>query len=207
MIAMAMFKNLKKALEARDSVTSLRLNVQEHLPEELTCFPNLQILYIQSKKMTSLPAWAQELKSLTSLNIQCPSLTEIPQEIFYLPNLNVLNLSGCGISSLNFPIEVLSPLVELNLGRNKLKKFPSNIQQCKTLKGLYLADNQIDSIPRSIVELRGLKRLNLDRNNITNVPNYVSQMNISIFSVDGNPFSKEEKDRLQSELNLWFQAS
>lgn len=204
---MGLYKNLKKALENPSDVSTLKLTVsKEVLPEELFTFTNLDTLYLQSKKLNQIDDRIAELKNLKILYIKSAELKEIPNSLICLPQLETLNLAECRIEKFVLEAPYQGKFHTLFLNKNHLESIPQNLEQLESLTTLNLSDNQLNTFDQKILNLFKLKKLSLDRNKIEKLPvDQVKKLKeLQSLSLDGNPFSAEQKELIQNKLNYWF---
>lgn len=144
-----------------------------------------------------------ELKSLTTLQLCCNSLTELPAEICLLRQLETLSLSNNKLKFIPSTIGYLTNLENLYLDRNELTTLPRSISGLKKLKILSLAANRFKEIPRSVMLLNKLITLECDRNpQLIGVPSEIARFSqLSRFHVEECPrlLKPEEYERFQRE--------
>lgn len=157
-----------------------------------------------SRHLTQMvPSAFSELKSLTSLQLCCNSLTEVPQEICLLRRLETLSLSNNKLKSLPATIGYLINLENLYLDRNQLVTLPRSISGLTKLKVLSLAANQFTEIPRSVMILTRLVTLECDRNpNLRGVPAEITRFSqLGRFHVEECPKLLKESQYSQYSKN------
>lgn len=143
-----------------------------------------------SRQLTQMvPSAFSELKSLTTLQLCCNSLTEVPQEICLLRRLETLSLSNNKLKSLPSTIGYLINLENLYLDRNKLSTLPRSISGLTKLRILSLAANEFTEIPRCVMLLNRLITLECDRNpNLRGVPYEITRFSqLARFHVEECP--------------------
>lgn len=171
------WKNVMEPLEILERIFS---KPEKRLFSNSSTSENQQILYVTkipiellattvlnycSRHLSQLvPSSFSELKSLTTLQLCCNSLTELPQEICLLRRLETLSLSNNKLKSLPSTIGYLINLEALHLDRNKLTTLPRSFSGLKKLKVLSIAANELTEIPRSVMLLTRLVTLECDRN-------------------------------------------
>lgn len=176
--------------------TYLRIKLRKNqstLPVEklTTQITNLVILGDSIEKLPSL----KHLTNCRNLLIVCPELSEfndLPENLKILKikggrtcphqlpqGIETLQISGvdCAFDKIKLPTGVLN----LDLSSNGLT----------TLEGLGLA--------------APLSRLNLDHNNLSRLPESLySNKSLLHLSLDGNPLTDEEKNKLHKTFGIWF---
>lgn len=143
-----------------------------------------------SKNLTQIiPSSFYELKSLTTLQLCCNSITELAPEICLLGRLETLSLSNNKLKSIPSTIGYLTNLENLYLDRNELTTLPRSISGLKRLKILSLAANEFREIPRCVMQLTRLITLECDRNpNLIGVPSEIARFSqLGRFHVEDCP--------------------
>jgi Leucine-rich repeat (LRR) protein len=60
-------------------------------------------------------------------------------------------------------------------------------------------------IPESLMTMKNLARINLDSNQLKTIPYCLKDMqNLVHLSLEKNPFSQEERNRIEKELGIKF---
>lgn len=176
--------------------THLRIKLRKNqstIPvEKLTAqITNLEILGDSIEKLPSL----RHLTNCHNLLIICPELSEYNE----LPeNLKILKIKGGRACPHNFPqgIETLQ-LSGLQCSFDKLK-LPAGVLN------LDLSSNGLTSL-EGIGLTAPLSRLNLDHNQLSRLPDSLySNKSLLHLSLDGNPLSEEEKNKLHKAFGIWF---
>lgn len=143
-----------------------------------------------SRQLTKMvPSAFSELKSLTSLQLCCNSLTELPPEVCLLRRLETLSLSNNKLKMIPSTIGYLMNLENLYLDRNQLTTLPRSISGLTKLKVLSLAANEFVEIPRSVMLLNRLVTLECDRNpNLRGIPSEITRFSqLARFHVEDCP--------------------
>ncbi len=200
-----MFKNLKSALEERESVTALKLNLKDGaLPAELFHFPHLRELYLEAPSLLDLPDDISGWSELTLLQLRAPAFKGSLAPLFHLPKLGNLKTAETPLHPLRLAIGgSKAPLRFLTLKDAGLKSLPEEFGELATIEELHLPGNLLKSLPVSFVELKKLKWINLDSNELEVFPEVLAKLpQLKHLSLDGNSFPEEEKERIQRKFNL-----
>jgi hypothetical protein len=126
-------------------------------------------LWLNNKKLTSVPSGVLNLTGLTKLELDNNELRSLPSEISKLTGLTALWLHYNELRSLPSEISKLTGLTVLYLENNQLTSLPSEISKLTRLTELSLSDNQLTSVPPEMAELTGLTWLGLRGNPIASV--------------------------------------
>jgi leucine-rich repeat protein SHOC2 len=126
-------------------------------------------LYLDNKKINTLPESIGKLSNLTGLFLRENQLNTLPPSIGNLTNLTKIDLSYNQITALPDSIGNLSNLTELNLCGNKLATLPNSIYNLSNLMWLDLWDNQLSFLSDNIINLSKLSGLNLEGNPLTDL--------------------------------------
>jgi len=153
----------------------LNNNKLTSLPTSIGSLTSLKVLYVWKNKLTSLPAEIGQLSSLKWLFLAHNQLTELPARIGQLEKLEQLYLQDNKLASLPKEIGNITNLQKLILSRNRLDTLPSKIINLTNLKQLWLAGNRLTFLPKKIGNLISLKRLVLSFNNIVPWPEQILQ--------------------------------
>merc|ERR1712029_592456 len=148
----------------------------EEFPEALQKVSgNLRNLDLSNNKITSIPRWIANFKSLKTLNLSGNQLNGLPEEIGQLVKLENLIISKNGLSgALPKSLGKLKNLKELDASCNKLTKFPVSLAGLNHLNSLDLSSNQISVIPDGIEELE-LTEMSLNQNQISSISPCLAQ--------------------------------
>ena len=127
---------------------------------------NLRNLDLSNNKITTIPKWIANFKSLKTLNLSGNQLNSLPEEIGQLSKLeNLIVSKNCLSGALPKSLGKLKNLKELDASGNKLSKFPVSLAGLNHLNSLDLSSNKISAIPDGIEELQ-LTSLSLNQVNM-----------------------------------------
>jgi leucine-rich repeat protein SHOC2 len=126
-------------------------------------------LYLDNKKINTLPENIENLSDLTGLSLRENQLNTLPESIGNLTNLTKIDLNYNKIATLPDSISNLSNLIELSLCGNKLITLSNSICNISNLMWLDLCDNQLSILPDNVINLSKLVGLNLEGNPLTDL--------------------------------------
>ncbi|EMY16264.1 leucine rich repeat protein [Leptospira weilii str. Ecochallenge] len=159
--------------------------IYHNLTEALQNPTDVQILYLNSNQLITLPKEIGKLKKLRELHSYNNQLKAIPKEIGELKELQMLDLS-----------------------HNQFKTLPKEFGNLQNLQILELIGNQLTTLPKEIGKLKNLRELNLSRNQLTTLPKEIGHLkNLQELYLDDIPAwrSQEEKIRkLLPEVKIIF---
>ena len=159
-------------------MTSFFFNFQklDEFPEALQKVSgNLRNLDLSNNKITTIPKWIANFKSLKTLNLSGNQLNCLPEEIGQLSKLeNLIVSKNCLSGALPKSLGKLKNLKELDASGNKLSKFPVSLAGLNHLNSLDLSSNKISAIPDGIEELQ-LTSLSLNQNQISSISPSLAQ--------------------------------
>ena len=200
-----MFKNLKSALEERETVTALKIVLKEKsLPEELFHFPHLQELYLEAPALLDFSSDLGAWRELTLLQLRAPAFSGSLAPLFHLPKLSNLKTTETPLHPLRLAIGgSQAPLRFLTLRDAGLKNLPEEFGELSTIEELHLPGNSLKTLPANFAHLKRLKWINLDSNQFEIFPDALAQLpQLKHLSIDNNPFPDKEKERIQRNYNL-----
>lgn len=147
----------------------------------------LEILSLNSNKLTSLPAEFKQLKKLKILFCSDNPFTELPTVLGECPALEMIGFKACNIKKV--PPESLPPMLRwLILTNNEIETLPDTIGNCLRMQKLMLAGNQLQSIPKSLAQCSNLELLRLSANKFDEFPSWLFNMpKLAWIALAGNP--------------------
>ncbi len=179
------------------SETQLRLKIRKNqstLPLE-KIHRGLKYLEILGESIESLPA-LDHLDQCENLLIVCPNLRELN---LLPPHLKILKIKGGFTSPKELPLSLTT--LQLSSIQDEAIEF---IQLPATLLNLDLSGSHLKTL-QNISFGNQLQRINLDNNDFTSLPEHIYQSkSILHLSLDGNPLSEEEKDKVFKTFGIWF---
>lgn len=152
-------------------ITNLRdLRIAENalegpLPASISRLEKLEVLELQSNKLTSLPDTLPELKSLRTLNVANNSLSSLSLDL--LENL---------------------PLIEIVASKNALKGtlFTSSVACLAKLQRLDISCNSLTTLSSGNLYLPLLRELNVAFNRLTSLPAMTSWTSLMVINAEDN---------------------
>lgn len=167
-----------------DTVLNFGYQNLVEIPDLSACI-NLQTLYINGNRLTSLPSWLFTLTSLVYLDISSNELTYLPDEIGLLTNLQMLSLSINRLAYLPSSLYTLKSLNYLYAYSNELSYLSSEIGSMTGLQSLYLSSNRLTYLPYEITYLPNLHYLDVSFNQIGYIsPSILNKLWVNYY---GNP--------------------
>lgn len=166
------------------------------------------ITWVRSLKI-NLPLDADEIKTITKLDLSFKGITKLPPEIGCLENITEINLSYNSLKAMPKEIKEIPNLQMLNLGYNQFTVIPDTVLNLKELEFLNLEANMIKEVPTHIGNLPKLEYLNLFANQITQLPvEFYSLTKLKHLNMALNQLSKlpDDFEKLTNivELELWL---
>jgi Leucine-rich repeat (LRR) protein len=140
-------------------VLMLNSNKLTKISDDIGKLDQLLNLQLQGNKIESLPKEIANLKLLQSLAINDNKLGYLPEWIGKLSNLTMLNLAINRLEAIPPTIGNLTKLSHLDLFDNRLKSIPNELKDLQSLKVLNLRENPIGFFPMEILELQNLQSL------------------------------------------------
>jgi hypothetical protein len=129
-----------KVLESMKHLEDMDIRNVPVMPAKISA--PLRRLFLGGPKMTALPSWVFDLKSLAVLGIEGSAIKKVPAELSKLKNLEELWLDG-DISELPKELANLPKLRLINAADCKLTTVPKELAKMKSLKSLDLSGNKI----------------------------------------------------------------
>ncbi|KAF1942779.1 L domain-like protein [Clathrospora elynae] len=185
-----MLRELPLGLRRLSQLSKLNLS-RNRLPMEIleviAQIPTLRDLKLAENDLTGdLSAAICGLTALEVLELQSNKLTSIPTEINRLTKLRILNVSDNQLCAI--PTEVFtSTLVELQVSKNRIDGAFFNVSSAPHLQELNLANNSLTSLcDGGSVELPALRILNLSTNRLTSLPEVTSWTSLTTLLLGEN---------------------
>lgn len=141
-------------LPIKDSIEMINLggNQLTSLPNEITQFTKLRILFFANNHFTSIPIPLGSMPSLYMLSFKANKLTQIhPQSLS--PSIHWLILTDNHIESLPPTIGQLSFLRKFLFAGNKITSLPTEMENCKELELIRFPVNKLSVLPDWLLEL------------------------------------------------------
>jgi Leucine-rich repeat (LRR) protein len=206
-------------LQVISSITSLRElklaenDLQGMLPAAIANLTALEVLDLQSNKLTSLPTEVRLLTSLRTLDISNNHLSRIPSELFEtslvdlratknklggslftidsIPYLQELHVSNNGLSGLVDGDSISMPALKiLNISTNRMASLP-NLETWINLHTLLAAENKLATLPEGMFELP-LRTLDLTANDLVHLDERLALMPLERLNIAANPLRERK---------------
>src|SRR5210317_424753 len=162
------------------------------IPEFVYQMKNLQELYLNDNKFTTLAKKIGQLKNLQEIEIVNNKLTTLPPEIGQLKNLEELYLGENELVELPPEIGHLKNLMILSLRKNELTTLTPEIGRLKNLMSLDLSGNELTTLTPEIGQLQKLKFLKVD-NKLTSLPESFKNLPDNLLIKYGNTEYKKQQ--------------
>lgn len=199
------------------SLRELRLaenDLQGDLPETISKLSSLEVLDLQSNKLTSLPEEVRQLTSLRLLNVSSNQLRTVPMALFETslielianknsfegaffsiasaPHLQELNISNNSLKALcDGETLDLPALKTLNVSTNRLSSLP-NVETWISLQTLIVAENKLPSFPEGFTKLPQLRTADFTANDITQIDEKIALMPLDHLTLAANPLRERK---------------
>lgn len=153
----------------------------------------LEILDLSGNQLSTLP---DDLTRFTRLRIVFASnnpFTELPAVLGRMPQLEMIGFKACRIA--HVPEDSLPPRLRwLILTDNQLQTLPESLGNCARLQKLMLSCNQLSSLPASLARCQRLELLRIASNRFTSVPEPIFQLPVlSWLALAGNPMTQKSE--------------
>lgn len=160
--------SLKETLEVLD----LTGNQLSALPDELSGFSKLRIIFCSENRFTVLPEVLGRCPALTMVGFKANQISTVP--------------------AASLPMG----LRWLILTDNAIAQLPDELGQCSRLQKLMLAGNRLRELPASLANCRNLELLRIAANRIERFPSWLLTLpRLAWLAYSGNPFSEREEAR------------
>lgn len=137
----------------------LNNNYFEHVPETIfqAMYQTLKVLKLESNQLTQVPHEMKLLENLELLNLNSNKISIFPNFEINLFNLTELYLSKNQIHELTSDIGLLKNLRKLTLDSNKLQTLPETLYNLVYLEYLDISNNKIVKLSNKICRLKSLR--------------------------------------------------
>ena len=157
----------------------------------------LEILDLSGNQLTTLP---EELTRFARLRILFASnnpFSELPRVLGRMPQLEMVGFKACRIE--HVPEDSLPPRLRwLILTDNRVQRLPESMGRCTRLQKLMLSCNQLSQLPQSLEHCQALELLRIASNRFEDAPEVIfRQPRLAWLALAGNPLTqKQELDTL-----------
>ena len=118
---------------------------------------------------------ARKAEETNLLDLQWRSLSVVPAEFMSLTSLTELRINNNNFTSVPDCVRNIPTLVTLHLANNNLTEIDELVCGLKSLRYLYCEDNNISTLPPKIVHMFRLKVLRICRNKLTSLPERIGK--------------------------------
>ena len=154
------------ALAETLEILDLSGNQLTTLPDDLTRFARLRILFASNNPFTELPRVLGQMPQLEMVGFKACRITHVPHDSLP-PRLRWLILTDNQLQSLPESLGDCTRLQKLMLSCNQLTHLPESLARCDRLELLRIASNRFEQLPALIFALPALAWLAMAGNPIT----------------------------------------
>jgi hypothetical protein len=147
----------------------LYANGFDRVPSEIRYLKNLVVFDISHNVITSIPPWVNELLTLTFIDFSYNCLKDLPP-LNRLTNLQHLAIHNNSFNFFPETISSLTSLLSLECQSNKIEVVPSWIKNLNRLESFYITGNELTSLPSELCYLTRLVNIGYSRNPIEYIP-------------------------------------
>ena len=171
----------------------LRANLRS-FPEQLYQLADtLEVLDLSGNQLSELPDDLTRFGKLRILFASNNPFSELPRVLGRMPQLEMVGFKACQIRSV--PADSLPPLLRwLILTDNQLSELPPTLGERPRLQKLMLACNQLQALPASLAQCNRLELLRISSNRFTALPDVVLQLPaLAWLALAGNPMTSHSE--------------
>ncbi|WVQ83638.1 hypothetical protein IAT38_005780 [Cryptococcus sp. DSM 104549] len=176
-------------IQACTSLKELRMSnmALKRVPISIRASTTLARLDVSCNRIADLESVAlNEVETLVSLKVQNNKLTSMPSYFAQMKSLKYLNISNNKFESFPSVVCEMSNLVDLDVSFNNITELPSKMSDLKSLEKLALFSNEITKFPESFSTLANLRILDVRRNKITDLSVVYALPNLATLQADHN---------------------
>jgi hypothetical protein len=153
----------------------------------------LEILDLSGNQLTALPDELTRFKKLRILFASNNPFTELPRVLGQMPQLEMVGFKACQIR--HVPADSLPPQLRwLILTDNQITELPDSIGHCHRLQKLMLSCNQLSHLPTSLARCQRLELLRIASNRFETVPATVFTLPaLCWLAMAGNPITQKSE--------------
>ena len=159
-------------------------------PRELFAIADtLEVLDLSGNQLSTLPDDLSRFGRLRILFASNNPFTELPRVLGRMPQLEMVGFKACRIREV--PAESLPPQLRwLILTDNQITELPDTLGERPRLQKLMLACNQLQNLPASLVQCRQLELLRISGNAFAEIPEIVLALPaLAWLAIAGNPLT------------------
>ncbi|KAH8726586.1 hypothetical protein GQ44DRAFT_613433 [Phaeosphaeriaceae sp. PMI808] len=184
------------------------------LPAVIGDLMALEVLELQSNKLTGLPNEVRQLTCLRMMNVSSNQLSSLPMGLFEtnlielvanknsfkgafftigsIPHLQELNISNNSLTKLcdDETIE-LPALKSINISTNRLTSLPS-VETWVNLQSLAIAENKLTAFPEGFTSLAHLRTADFTANDISQIDERIAFMSLEHLTLAANPLRERK---------------
>ncbi len=172
-------------------------------PEALYALADtLEILDLSGNQLTHLPDDLTRFRKLRILFASDNPFTELPRVLGRMPQLEMVGFKACQIRDV--PADSLpAQLRWLILTDNQITELPSTLGERPRLQKLMLACNQLQALPASLAQCQQLELLRISSNQFTAIPDVVLQLpHLAWLALAGNPITQKSEQLARASRAL-----
>jgi hypothetical protein len=153
----------------------------------------LEILDLSGNQLTTLPDDLTRFARLRILFASNNPFTELPSVLGRMPQLEMVGFKACRIA--HVPEGSLPPRLRwLILTDNRLRSLPSALGSCPRLQKLMLSCNQLSSLPASLANCEKLELLRIASNGFEQLPALIFELPaLAWLAAAGNPITRKSE--------------
>ncbi|WVQ75607.1 hypothetical protein IAR50_005235 [Cryptococcus sp. DSM 104548] len=176
-------------IQACTALKELRMSnmALKRVPNSIRASQTLARLDVSCNRIADLESVAlNEVETLVSLKVQNNKLTSMPSYFAQMKSLKYLNISNNKFESFPAVVCEMSNLVDLDVSFNNITELPAKMSDLKSLEKLGLYSNEITHMPESFSTLANLRILDVRRNKITDLSVVYALPNLATLQADYN---------------------
>lgn len=176
-------------IQACTSLKELRMSnmALKRVPISIRASTTLARLDVSCNRIADLESVAlHEVETLVSLKVQNNKLTSMPSYFAQMKSLKYLNISNNKFETFPSVVCEMSNLVDLDVSFNNIAELPAKMSDLKSLEKLGLYSNDISNFPESFSTLANLRILDVRRNKITDLSAVYALPNLATLQADNN---------------------
>ncbi|KIR98883.1 adenylate cyclase [Cryptococcus deuterogattii 2001/935-1] len=176
-------------IQACTSLKELRMSnmALKRVPVSIRASTTLARLDVSCNRIADLESVAlHEVETLVSLKVQNNKLTSMPSYFAQMKSLKYLNISNNKFETFPSVVCEMSNLVDLDVSFNNIAELPAKMSDLKSLEKLGLYSNDISKFPESFCTLENLRILDVRRNKITDLTAVYALPNLATLQADNN---------------------
>ena len=157
----------------------------------------LEILDLSGNRLSTLPNDLTRFARLRILFASNNPFSELPRVLGRMPELEMVGFKACRIT--HVPDDSLPARLRwLILTDNRVQRLPESIGQCTRLQKLMLSCNQLRQLPQSLQHCQALELLRMASNRFEDTPEVIFRLpRLAWLTLAGNPMTqKQELDTL-----------